>query len=123
MIPGPWQFALLALAAYRLFRLEALDTITAPLRAWLTYPDETAVTLSDPPAEDAFEVITYSEPARPHSWRIYLATLIRCPWCAGFYVAWIVWGLWLLRPHAALFVAVPLAISALIGLTRKNLDP
>lgn len=117
MIPGPWQFVLLTLASYRLFRLEAIDTITAPIRAWLSYPDETAVTLSDEPR---LEVI--GEPVRPKPGRVYVATLVRCPWCAGFYVAWIVWGAWLLRPRSALLVATPLAISALIGLIRKNLD-
>lgn len=120
-VPDAWAFVLLALAAYRLYRLGAKDTITEPLRAAATYPDDQAVALGDDPA-DRLEVVG-RDAKQPKAWRVYLATLIRCPWCAGFYVSVVVWVAWLLEPRWALWAATPWAISAVVGLVKKTLDP
>lgn len=87
MIPSPWVFALLALAAWRVWKLIAEDTITAPIRA--RFIDG-------------------------HEWR---ETFAQCPWCAGFWIAlaWTV-AFWL-EPHWTTVAAVPFALSATVGLT------
>jgi hypothetical protein len=117
--PDVWTFILLALAAYRLYRLGARDTITEPVRAALTYPDEQALALGDD-VDPRLEVV--GERDRPKGWRVYLATLIRCPWCAGFYVSVCVWVAWELEPRWSTICAAPWALSAVLGLVRKNLD-
>lgn len=120
-IPDAWQFVLLALAAYRVYRLIARDTITEPLRAAVSYPDTQAVSLDEQPEDEGLTVIG-TDTDIPKSWRVYVATLIRCPWCAGFYVSvgtWLLWDVW---PRPVLFLATPWAIAAVLGLVKKNLD-
>lgn len=126
-VPGPWAFALLALAAFRLYRLAARDTITEPLRDAVSYPDETAVTLDGPRRvelasvkPDRIEVDVAPDLVKPL--RVYAATLIRCHWCLGWWTSLAVWGVWLAWPHAALVAAAPWALSAVVGLASKNLD-
>jgi hypothetical protein len=55
--------------------------------------------------------------------RYYLSKMVRCPWCAGWWVTLIVWALWLAWPHAVLIAVTPFALSAILGLIAKNLDP
>jgi hypothetical protein len=85
MIPAPWEFALLALAAWRLWLLIAEDTITEPARR---------------------RFVT------GHRWR---EDLIECPYCLGAWIsfAWVA-AFWL-WPHGTLVAAVPLAVSAAVG--------
>lgn len=85
--PDWWQFALLALAAFRTWKLIGDDTILDRPRAWV--------------------VKRGGE---------YVEILLECPWCSGFYWSvgwWLGWQFW---PHATVVVAVPLAISAVVGL-------
>lgn len=143
-VPGPSELALLALAAYRVYRLIARDTITEPARAAISYPDDQAVTLDSeihvlppappkptPPGYEAHglgffpkgdRITVAPEHLLSKPLRVYVATLIRCPWCMGFYVSVAVWGAWMLWPRAALIGATPWAIAALVGLIAKNLD-
>jgi Protein of unknown function (DUF1360) len=99
-VPGPWQAVLLALAAYRLWRLAALDVITQQLRHWVT---------RWPGFEDAV----------PTGYRAELAQFIQCPWCLGFWVAACWWAAWIAWPHAALVAAAPFAISAAVGVLGR----
>jgi hypothetical protein len=111
---------MLALAAFRVYRLIARDTITEPFRAAATYPDRGAVALADDPADEGLAVVGDAE--LPKSWRVYISTLIRCPWCAGFYVSagwWLLWQAW---PHWTMAMSAPWAISAVVALLAKNLD-
>lgn len=105
---SPWQFVVVALGAYRLWRIAARDTITAPAREAATgYDDAGAPGLNEAPRKTA---------------RVYLSALVRCPWCLGFWIslaAYVAWRLW---PHATLVAATPLALSAVLGLVKKNLD-
>lgn len=117
-VPGPWVFLLLSLAAFRLYRLIARDTITEPLRAAVSYPDPYTVTLD----REGITVIGVEETDYPKPLRVYISTLIRCKWCLGFYVSIAVWGLWMLRPHIAEVAATPFAVSAVVALVSKNLD-
>jgi len=90
-----WQeFAVLALAAYRLFRLLAWDTLTRPLRERWFGPDDAEVLAG-------------------------YAYLVRCPWCLGAYVSVLVCVGWWIAPTATLYLAVPAAVSTLVGLLSK----
>jgi len=102
-VPGAWAGVLLALAAYRLFRIVGYDTITQPIRERVTgYKD------SDTLPSDVTDA--------------KLAYLFRCPWCLGWWVSLAVWGVYEASPHWALVAATPLAISAGCGIIGRNLD-
>lgn len=105
MIPPPWQFALLALAAYRAWRLVGIDDITAPLRDRVTGRRWVS-------GDDA-------QWDRYHPW---LDKLAGCPWCLGAWIAVTVTAAWWIWPHATLIGCVPFAVSAVVGLVSKNLD-
>lgn len=107
-VPEWWAAVLLALAAHRLFRLIALDTILDGPRAFILRagswrPDSGA----DP----------------PRGFRAGVATFISCPWCAGFWISVVVWAAWQLWPHATLVVAAPLAISSVVALIVTSTEP
>jgi hypothetical protein len=102
VIPAPWSFALLALGAFRIWRLIGIDEITAPIRDRITGRRQ-----------------YHSEPSLYREW---LDKLLACPWCLGFYVAVAVWACWSVWPHWTLVVCAPFALSAVVGLVSKNLD-
>lgn len=93
-VPEPWPFILLALAAFRIWKLladdEILDTPRDRFLRWFGPRDQ-----------------------RPSA-AIWL--FLVCPWCLGFWVSLAVWGAWLFWPHSVLVVCVPFAISAVVGL-------
>lgn len=124
-VPTWWEFVLLALAGYRVWRLVARDTITAPVRAALTYPDDEAVTLETIEERGRLRLhnrlLVYGE-AGPRSWRVYLATLIRCHWCLGSWVSLVAWGAWELEARWTLVVATPFAVAATIGILGHLVD-
>jgi hypothetical protein len=92
-VPGWWQTILLIGAAYRSWRIAAVDEIGDRPRNWL---------LDHLP---------------------WIQKWLECPWCAGgwFAVGW--WVAWLIRPHGTLVAAAPFTISLAAGLTARNLDP
>ncbi len=92
-VPSWWPFLLLALAAFRVWRLLAEDTIL------------------DRPRERIVRTLPKGE------------EFVTCPWCAGFWVSlawWVGWQVW---PHWTLVAAVPFAVSAVVGLIAANIDP
>ncbi len=93
-VPNWWEAFLLFAAAYRVWRLLAVDTILDPIRDRL-FPNH----------------LSY--------WSVFLS----CPWCAGFWVTIAWWAAWEATPHWTLVVAAPWALSLLTGLTARNLDP
>lgn len=95
-IPNWYALLLLALAAYRIWRLAAWDEITEPARLAIT---------------------RYKKPG----YHGRLAEFLQCGFCLGFWVALAWWILWLVWPHGALVAAVPFAISTLVG-TLARLD-
>lgn len=104
-VPPPWAFVLLALAAYRLWRLAARDSITADAREAVTgYDDDHAPALDEAPRKTP---------------RVYLSALLRCPWCLGFWLSLATACVYWAAPHAALVIAFPLAVSAVVGLLGK----
>lgn len=114
IVPGPWEFVLLALGAFRLSRLIGWDTITAGLRERITgFTDDNAASIEDLP----------SGGSRSRRARVYLSTMIRCPWCQGFYVSALVYVAWVGLPRLTLASCAVLSISSAVGLIAKNLDP
>jgi hypothetical protein len=105
--PGAWQFILLALAAYRVYRLIAEDTILDRPRRWLVRLGSDWQTEGDPV---------------PKAYRTKFAAFITCPWCCGAHVSWVIWLCWQWEPHWTLVLCTPFALSAVVGLTAKNLD-
>jgi len=117
--PEPFELLLLTLGGFRLVRLIGWDTITEPARKWLTgYSDDGAPTLSDGLYDSSTGNVYHHGKLR-----VYVSTLIRCPWCIGFWLSIGIYGLWLLTPEAVLVACVPLTLSAAFGLIAKNLDP
>ena len=115
MIPEPYQFVLLALIAYRLWRLVAEDDILERPRRWL-------VRLPRKWKEgDSF----------PQKYREELALFINCPWCAGAWVSLLVYTIWVATlgdgpdsfEEVVVGAGVWFAISASVGLIRSKLDP
>ena len=104
-IPGWWEFILLALAAYRIFRLIAEDTILDRPRRYLLRLDKNW-------QEDGDE----TGPDYREKWGLF----ITCPYCAGFWISVAWWVAWLLWPHATVLVAVPWAISAVLAFLAKT---
>lgn len=99
MIPEPWEFTLLFLAAFRIWKLVADDVIFESLRNRLL---------------DRWE-------AKPRSTSA-IVNFLECPACLGFwcFVAW--WGGWLIWPTGALVLATPFAGSAAVLLLFRVLD-
>ena len=92
MMPQPWAFALLALAAFRFFKLIADDAILDRPRDRLVKNRET------------------------------LNTFVVCPWCIGAWIAAAWWAAWWAWPHPTLVAATPFALSAAVGLLASALD-
>lgn len=105
-VPSPWVALLLLAASYRLWRLLAEDDI-------LDWPRRWVVRLPREWQEGQM---------LPEGYRIRAAAFITCPWCFGFWLAIAVWLLWQAEPHWTEVLAVPLALSAGVGLIRANLD-
>ena len=97
-VPDPWTFILLALAAWRVFKLISSDVILeAPVDALLR---------------------RISTTSRRTYWREFL----ECPYCLGAWLASVWWLAWLAWPHAALIAAVPWALSAVVALVETGRD-
>ncbi len=47
---------------------------------------------------------------------------VTCPWCAGFWIVLAWWGAWLAWPHGVIVVAVPFALSAVVGYLGVGID-
>lgn len=115
---------MLALVAFRLTRLVGWDDISARMRAWLGISDATYASKIEEIEEEEAAGRNPFWGRRDHA-RWYIARLIRCPWCAGFWVSLLVavgaalagladWG-WV--------IPFGLALSAVVGLVAKWLDP
>jgi uncharacterized protein DUF1360 len=105
--PQPWEGVLLALAAFRIWRLIAADTIFDGPRKWI-------IGLGYRWAD--------GDPI-PKKYREHWGIFMECPWCLGFWISVVVWAAWLAVDDWAVGLAVPWALSAVVGLVRENLDP
>lgn len=105
-IPDWYELLLLSVAAYRLWRLLALDDVLERPRHLLLRLGSAWEKEGDPVPDD---------------YRSGWATFLTCPWCAGAWLAigwWVAWEIW---PHETLVVSVPFAISALVGALAQAL--
>jgi len=98
-VPSPYALILLALAAFRVWRLLALDTITDQLRRRVTRLGDWS-----------------GGGSTPSLYRERLGAFLQCPWCLGFWVVVVWWAAWVAYPHWVLVAAVPFGLSALVGL-------
>lgn len=133
MTPDALDFLLLGLAAFRLTRLAGWDDLTITPRRWLTglgdddhhawasAIDELRQDGKDPWMPPMDTSASWSAPPVSRA-RFYVGKMIRCPWCAGWWVSLAVWLGWLAWPHAITSASIPLALSAVVGLVAKNLD-
>jgi len=100
VIPEPWEFALLALAAFRIWKLIGDDAVLDRPRAW-------ALAQLDARFSNKGDVLDY---------------FITCPWCAGFWISLAWWGAWLLWPHGTLVAAALWSLSAVVGYLGVGID-
>lgn len=93
-MPNWWAFGMLGLAAYRTWRLLALDSVIDRWR----------------------QPILRRIPEKLHEGVV-------CPFCFGAWnvAAW--WLFWLAWAHWTLVIATPWALSAAVGVFAANLDP
>lgn len=104
-VPDWYALMLLALAAFRIYRLIAEDVVLDRPRAWI------------------LRLGGWKEgQPTPRGYRAKLGEFLTCPWCAGFYVSCVVWLCFSWQPHITLIVSTPFALNALLALTAKNLD-
>lgn len=102
-VPSWFTFGLLALAAFRTYRLLAEDTVLD----WVRLP---LVGLPRGWKE--------GDPV-PKSYRERLAVFIECPWCMGFWVSLGWWGAYELWQHGTVVAAFLAALSGAVGLIAK----
>jgi uncharacterized protein DUF1360 len=100
VIPEPWAFALLALAAFRVWKLIGDDAIL------------------DRPRDAAIDRLREWSPDRSTK----IEYFITCPWCAGFWITLLWWCAWLAWPHGALVAATLFALSAVVGFLGVIID-
>ena len=101
-VPSWWQFALLAGAAYRSWRLLALDKVTDRLRL-------RAVGLHQWSSGEEL----------PAGFRAGVAAFVQCPWCSGFWIAAGWWAGWVAWPHTTLIAAGLFALSTVVGFLAR----
>lgn len=95
MVPEPYELVLLALAAWRTWKLIGDDVILDRPRLW----------------------VLRKFGRHGSDRREYWTAFITCPYCAGFWISLLWWGAWLIEPYATLVAAGVWAISAIVGLT------
>lgn len=105
-VPHALELVILALAAWRTYRLLAFDVILQPLRERLIRRAE----------DDGYVYVGEGE------YRPTLDKFVHCPYCLGFWlcVAW--WVAYLVWPHGAVWLAVPWALSGVLALIEVNHD-
>lgn len=93
-VPDPWEFVILAAAAWRIWHLLAVDAILDPVRDRIfRYGDRHEKAL----------------------------TFLECPYCAGFWITALWWAVWT-QTDWALVVAAPFALHAGMLTVERILD-
>lgn len=129
------QLIVLAMLSFRLTRLVGWDEITIAPRSWASGLSDHEYTIlakyidgiqkggNDPWDERLPEEARVTTPTKK---RWYVAKFLHCPWCVGF---WISLGVslgayeWWLEISFGTAIMLAFALSAIVGLTAKNLDP
>ncbi len=108
-MPDLGVVVVLALAAFRLTRLLAADTITDPWRGWLfrwAWNDEVLT-------DDGTGHLTPTP--RGGGWRTWAWMLATCQWCLGVWIAVAVYAGWRWGGDVAQAVVVVLAVAGVQG--------
>jgi hypothetical protein len=136
-MPSPWEFVVLALVAFRVTRLIGWDDLTIAWRSWYSGLDDAEYRTWSPvlakieetgrdPWEETFTGTAGTITGPPFGrGRWYWSKMLRCPWCLGFWVSLILALSWW-AVEGGMIGRVPLtalALSAVVGLAAKNLDP
>lgn len=105
-LPPLALLVVVALAVARAWRLAAVDDmpLLVSLRHWV---QGTTIVSSE---------VT-------HHRRPWIAKLIECPWCLSVWLAPLALALARYSPGVAFWILGGLAVSELVGLTVRNLDP
>lgn len=99
-VPDPYALTLLGLAAFRIWKLIADDTILDRPRRW---------------------VLAKFGPVQSKRWE-YWHLFVTCPWCAGFWITFVLWTWWLRYPDQTLVFCGLWALSAIVGLLASAHD-
>ena len=115
MIPPAWEFILLALLAFRVWRLLAEDDI-------LDGPRRYVLRLGKDWQKEGDAV--------PDDYREKWALFLTCPACAGFWISGVMYLFWLWlfgdynTPSDVLVgIGVVFALNVIVIFARRNLDP
>lgn len=106
-VPDWYELLLLGLASWRLFHLVAHDDILDRPRRYVTRLNGSWRQEGDATGED---------------YREGLANFLTCPFCAGAWVAGVVWALWLMFPTETLFASVPFVLSAVVVAAQRYMS-
>jgi len=101
-LPLWFEFVILSLASFRLWRIIGADVVFDRLRDRLT-------------RRDRFEEDETLYRRAFDEW-------LHCAWCLGFWVAVAVFLAWLIWPVPTLWACLPFALSAVVGLIASNWD-
>lgn len=105
-VPSWYAALLLALAAFRTYRLIGRDSILDKPRKWSV----------------GLPVNWKEGDTIPAGYRESLAVFWECGWCAGAWHAAAWWAAFQIWPHWTVVAAAPWAISAVVALLEKNAD-
>lgn len=121
MIPAAWTTVLLALAAFRVTRLVGWDDFppVARARSWVVgaYVPKRGSTNANLglTGETTDDGIVFRRPVLEH--------FLHCPYCVGFWISLVAYLAWVVFPTETQYAAMPFALSAMVGITARMLDP
>lgn len=121
MIPSPWVGLVLALAAFRCTRLIGYDDFPPilRLRRWIVGTRSATAGSTNARMHVTNEKV---EETTVHRWPT-LSAFLWCPWCLGWWISLALYAAWRLEPSWTLTACSPFALSGVVGLVAKNLDP
>ena len=113
----PLEFAVLALAVFRVSRLIVSDTILDTPRLWILarWPASDTVFVEARPHTFWVENVEGWMTVKPH----LIGELVSCVWCTGFWISVIAAVGWSQAPDVAWWLALPFALSAVAGLLEE----
>lgn len=123
--PDWYALVLAALAVWRSYRLGAVDEITERPRGAITLRDWVYDSWSDEIEKrraGGFDPWDHVSPPPFSRARYKWARFARCPWCLGFWLSVLWWIAWLAWPAAMIALSVPMALSALVGITQQLME-
>lgn len=121
VIPSPWIGLILALGTFRLVRLLAWDTFPPAVRARAWVLGEEVTSTGSLNARQGLTGEPMEVTVRYR--RQFLADLFHCAYCLGFWLSILVYLAWVFEDKWTLYIAVPFALSGIVGIIARVLDP